>query len=348
MMTPISNKKLPIFIVTIGVILVIAVAWFIYDEAIHKQWRLFRNDVPEGFTLSNGRLEAEEIDISTKYAGRVAEVLFREGDFVDANEIVARMDTKSLQAQLKQAEARVEQTKKERDQAIAIVQQRESECSLAEKELRRSLKIYKEDPGAISEEKIDRDRSRVQTAKAVCAAAEAQLATSEAVINAAIAETERIQVDIEDGILRAPRRVRIQYRLTEPGEVLATGGKIYTTIDLSDVYMTLFLPETTVGRISIGAEARIIFDAAPEYVAPAKVSFVDAKSQFTPKTVETRTEREKLMFRIKVKIDPELLRKYEPVVKTGLPGIAYVRLNQDIEWPTHLQPKLPKQRTNTP
>ena len=341
-----NNKKLPIFIIIIVIIIAGGIVWFFYGEVIQKQWRLFRNDVPEGFALSNGRLEAEEIDISTKYPGRVAEVLFHEGDFVDANEVVARMDTKTLQAQLKQAEAKVEQAKRERDQAIAVVQQRESELALAEKELNRSFKIYKEDPGAVSVEKVDRERSRVQTANAAHAAAEAQLATSEAIINAAIAETERLKVDIEDGVLRAPRRVRVQYRLAEPGEVLGAGGKIYTTIDLTDVYMTLFFPETIVGRIAIGAQARIIFDAAPELVIPAKVSFVDAKSQFTPKTVETRTEREKLMFRTKVKIDPELLKKYEPIVKTGLPGVAYVRLNPDIEWPVHLQPKLPKQRAN--
>lgn len=343
-----NNKKLPTIVIIFGIIVVFAVVWFFYGEAIHHQWRLFRNDVPEGFALSNGRLEAEEIDISTKFAGRVDEVLFREGDFIDANEIVARMDTKTLQAQLKQAEAKVEQAKRERDQAQAIVQVRESEYSLAKKELNRSLKIYKGDPGAISVEEIDRDRSRVQTAKAALAAAEAQVATSEAIINAAIAETERLNVDIEDGVLHSHRRVRIQYRLAEPGEVLPAGGKVYTTIDLSDVYMTLFFPETIVGRIAIDAEARIIFDAAPELVIPANVSFVDAKSQFTPKSVETRTEREKLMFRTKVQIDPELLKKYEPIVKTGLPGIAYIRLNPDFEWPPHLQPILPKQRTITP
>lgn len=347
-MHSVKKKKLTIILSIVGVVAVIANIWFFYGETISEQWRVFRNNVPEGFALSNGRLEAEEIDISTKYAGRVDDVLFQEGDFIDANEIVARMDTKTLQAQLRQAQAKVEQAKKERDQAIAIKRLRESECALAEKEFSRSINIYKQDPGAISEEKIDRDQTRVQTAKATCAVAEAQLATSEAIIDAAIAEADRLEVEVQDGILRVPRRVRIQYRLAEPGEVLAAGGNIYTTIDLSDVYMTLFFPETTAGQIAIGAEARIIFDAAPELVIPAKVSFVDAKSQFTPKTVETRTEREKLMFRVKARIDPKLLRKYEPIVKTGLPGIVYIRLDQDAKWPHNLQPRLPKPRTNAP
>ncbi len=131
------------------------------------------------------------------------------------------------------------------------------------------------------------------------------------------------------------------YRLAEPGEVIGIGGKVLTLLDLSDVYMVIFLPETVVGRIALGAEARIILDAASEYVIPAEVSFVASRAQFTPKQVETRSAREKLSFRVKLQISPELLARYEPLVKAGVPGIAYVRLDQDVEWPEHLLPRLP-------
>jgi HlyD family secretion protein len=142
-------------------------------------------------------------------------------------------------------------------------------------------------------------------------------------------------------MLKSPIRGRVLYRLAEPGEVLAAGGKVLTVLDLSDVYMTIFLPTGLAGRIAIAAEARIILDAAPQYVIPATVSFVAPRSQFTPKEVETKTEREKLMFRVKVKIDPELLQKYLEKVKTGLPGVAYVRLDAGTPWPQHLNIKLP-------
>ena len=92
------------------------------------------------------------------------------------------------------------------------------------------------------------------------------------------------------------------------------------------------------GRIRrVGSEARIVLDAVPDYVVPAKVSFVAAEAQFTPKSVETRSEREKLMFRVRIRIDPQLLRDYRNQVKTGLPGEAYVRLDESIEWPDFLQ-----------
>ena len=113
-------------------------------------------------------------------------------------------------------------------------------------------------------------------------------------------------------------------------------------MDLSDVYMTFFLPETVAGRVALGSEARIILDAAPQYVIPATVSFVASTAQFTPKTVETVSERQKLMFRIKVQIAPQLLQKHLQQVKTGLPGVAWVKLDAQQPWPAALQTQLPE------
>jgi len=101
--------------------------------------------------------------------------------------------------------------------------------------------------------------------------------------------------------------------------------------------MTFFLPERQAGRVAMGSEVRLVIDAAPQYVIPAKVTYVASVAQFTPKTVETESEREKLMFRVKARIDPKLLRKHMEQVKTGLPGIAYLKLDADAEWPAHLQ-----------
>ena len=98
----------------------------------------------------------------------------------------------------------------------------------------------------------------------------------------------------------------MQYRVAQPGEVLGAGGKVLNIVDLADVYMTFFLPEQAAGRVALGQDVRIILDAAPQYVIPAAVSFVASTAQFTPKTVETASERQKLMFRVKAQISPEL------------------------------------------
>lgn len=296
-------------------------------------WFLLRSQPLIGFVSGNGRLEAQEIDIATKFQGRVAEVLVDEGDAVRAGEVLARMDTKSLQAQLREAQARVIEARAERTHAAAVVRQRDSECRLAQKQLERSMRIHEREPGAISADRLDRDRAAVETAQALCRAAEADLATTEAAIQAKVAETERLQADIKEGALLAPRGGRVLYRLAEPGEVLPAGGKILTIIDLSDVYMDIFLSTGEAGKIRIGADARILLDALPDRPIPARVSFVAPKAQFTPKEVETRTQREKLVFRVKIQVrDGE-----DPVFKPGMPGLAFIRTDEYARWPDDLR-----------
>lgn len=296
--------------------------------------------LPSGIAMSNGRIEATEIDIATKLPGRIKEVLAQEGDFVEAGQVIGRMDTQTLEAELRQAQAQARQARNAINTADAIVSQRESELAFAEKELRRSEDLVAR--GFVSPQKLDGDRMHMLTAKAALVASSSQVIEARSALEAATAATERVRSDIEDSTLKAARAGRVQYRLAEPGEVLPAGGKVVTTLDVSDVYMTLFLPETLVGRVAIGAQARIVLDAAPQYVIPAQVSYVASEAQFTPKTVETASERQKLAFRVKVQIDPELLRKYRAQVKTGLPGIAYVRFDSHTDWPPALQPRLPQ------
>jgi HlyD family secretion protein len=318
-----------------------ALAALLVAGAAIVAWRQFKApELPPGFAMGNGRIEATEIDIATKLPGRIKEVLAKEGDTVQAGQVVARMDTQTLEAEMRQAEAQVRQAHDAKATATAVVAQRASELTFAENELRRSEQLAAK--GFISAEKVDSDRTKALTAKAVLTATRSQLTQAQSAIEAAVATTERVKADIEDSALKAPRGGRVQYRLAEPGEVLPAGGKLLSLLDLTDVYMTLFLPETLVGRVAIGAQARIVLDAASQYVIPATVSYVAPEAQFTPKTVETTTERQKLAFRVKTQIDPELLKKYEPQVKTGLPGVAYVRLDAKAEWPVKLQVKLPQ------
>ncbi|MGD9883186.1 MAG: HlyD family secretion protein [Reyranella sp.] len=149
------------------------------------------------------------------------------------------------------------------------------------------------------------------------------------------------RADIDDSALKAPRDGRVQYRVAQPGEVLAAGGRVLNMVDLFDVYMTFFLPTEAAGRIAIGSEVRLVLDTAPQFVFPARVTFVADVAQFTPKSVETAIERLKLMFRIKANVDPALLNRHLDQVKTGLPGVAYVRTDPKADWPANLTVKLP-------
>jgi len=375
---------------------VIAIAIGIAIAAFYLWQKLKPAGLPAAFVTGNGRIEGTEVDIATKFAGRVKEIRVREGDFVEQGQVVAVMDTQSQQADLEQLQAKVKQAqnasataeavasqklqgkaaaaalvaqrRQAKTTALAVVKQSESEVTFAEGELKRSEELVAKK--FITEQRLDSDRNRLQTAKASLEAAKSKVAEAQAAIeaaqsqmaeadaaikasesqvleskssiDAAIAGTNKIATDIDDSTLKASIGGRVQYRTAEPGEVLAAGGKLLTILDVSDVYMTFFLPENIAGRVAMGTEARLVLDAAPQYVIPALVSYVDSTAQFTPKTVETTTERQKLVFRIKARIDPNLLMKYKTQVKTGLPGVAYVRLDNTSDWPANLQVKLPQ------
>ncbi|MDX6750460.1 HlyD family efflux transporter periplasmic adaptor subunit [Geminicoccaceae bacterium 1502E] len=304
-------------------------------------WRSFAGPaLLEGFAVSNGRIEAERVDVATRYAGRVADVLVEEGDWVDRGQLVARMDTLELEAQLREAEAATAGAREQLARATAEIAQRQSELAYAVQEHERARMLFQK--GHLAKEVLDQRTSTRRAAEAGLDAAKAGAASATASIEAAVARGERIRVMIEDSALKAPRAGRVEYRLAQPGEVLPGGGKVLSLLDLTDVYMTLFLPTREAGRLAIGAEARIVLDAAPDYVIPAKVSFVASDAQFTPRHVETAQERSKLVFRVKVQIARPLLERYAPLVKTGLPGIAHVRIVPEAVWPDSLQPRLPQ------
>lgn len=349
-------KKLSVIVLLAAAIA--AGAWF------------FLRPVPEGTELveGNGRIEATEIDVATKIAGRVQEILVNEGDFVAAGQVVARIQSESVEAQLVEAEAQHRQAqtavtsaeaavaarRSDKLAAEAVVLQRQAEWTAAKQRLDRTERLTKQ--GSLPPQTLDDDRASTSSAEAAVSAARAQVTAAEAAIQAATAQVQgavstveaaaatiaRIKSDLNDCALRAPRNGRVQYRVTQVGEVLGVGGKVLNVVDLEDVYMTFFLPERAVGRVALGSDVRLVLDAVPDYVFPAKVSYVSSVAQFTPKTVETASERQKLMFRVKAQIDQALLQKHLKQVKTGVPGVAWLKLDAKAEWPVRLEVKVPQ------
>jgi HlyD family secretion protein len=295
--------------------------------------------LPAGLASANGRVEVERVDVATKLAGRVAEIRVREGDDVDKGDIVARMDTAELDAALLAARALVRRAAEGIGKAEAEVAIREAEHALAEVEFHRATELSRR--AAAPPADVDRRRAENAVAGAMILSAKAAVRDARAAMEVAEAQAAQIQATITDMELRAPVSGRVEYRLAQPGEVLAAGGRIATILDLSEVSMTIFLPTSQVGRVALGSEARIVLDAAPSYVVPATVSFVATEAQFTPRSVETASEREKLMYRVKLAIDPGLIEAYREYVKAGLTGNAYVKVARDAAWPEELTPRLP-------
>ena len=294
-------------------------------------WKSLQDRLPEGLSMGNGRLEATEVQIASKIPGRLAEVRVNEGDKVLQGQLLARMDTRTLEAQRNQAEAEVLRARENLSAAEANVQLRQSELLLAHQELRRSQELFKR--GFASQQIIDQQQARLNTGNAAVLAAQAQVAAVKAAIGAAQAQVAQLTSEIDDSSLRAPIDGIIQLRLAEPGEVLGAGGRVLLLIDPNDQYMNLYLPASVTGRLTVGDESRILLDALPNQPLPAKISFVAAKSQFTPKEVETRDERQKLVFRVKVRLtQPAAV----PQAKPGMPGAGYVR-TAPVDWPANLQ-----------
>lgn len=290
--------------------------------------------LPAGFASGNGRLEATEVDVATKIAGRLAELGPREGDWVESGSVVGRLDADDLRAQLRAAEAQVVQAQKAVDETRAGVRKSKADATLAGKTLKRSEELVGR--GFISRNKLDSDQTGMEGAMAGMAQASSRVAEAEAAVATAQARVDSLRATLNDTSLKAPISGRVLYRLAEAGEVLAAGGKALTLVDLSDMYMTVYLPTDKAGQVALGAEARIVLDALAEQAIPATVSFVAPKAQFTPREVETRSEREKLMFRIKLRADPAWLAAHRDLTKGGMPGVAYVRLDANAAWPATL------------
>lgn len=322
---------------------------------------------PTGFVSSNGRIEVTEVFVATRLPGRLKSLYVDEGVVVRSGQILAEVEVESLLAQRSEALARVQQAIEAKATSEAqvllkrgelaavqsLVRQRESELLTAQRRYRRSQELYEQ--GFISGQGIDYEGAQVEVFSAQVAAARSQMLASEAAISVALSQVQgaaanvsaaraalkRIESDISDGSLRAPRDGRIQYLVARAGEVLGAGGKVMSLIDLSEVYMTFFLPEAFAGQVALGGEARLILDAAPKIVIPARISFVSSVAQFTPKTIETASEREKFMFRVRAQIDKSLLVNFQENVKGGLPGVAWVRIDDRQVWPEELAVRLP-------
>jgi HlyD family secretion protein len=305
----------------------------------YSWWRHAHTGLPPGFASGNGRLEADEIAIDTKFAGRIAKLFVDEGDMVSAGEVVAAMDTQDIAASLKKSQALAAAAQHALDEAKANLTQQQTQVTFAKQELDRTSALVPK--GFATIEQLDQRRQQLAAATAGLDAANQRVRAAEHSLDAAGRDVEFYRVNILDNTLLAPREGRIEYRVANVGEVLPAGGKVFTMLDTSYVYMDIYLATAEAGRIRLGSDARIVLDAYPDHVIPVKVVYIAGQAQFTPKTVETKDEREKLMFRVRVRIDPERLHGRAELVRSGLPGMAYVRIDPNAAWPPQLQPSPP-------
>ncbi len=329
-------------------LLLAAVAGGLYG---YQAWKAAQFTLPVGIASGNGRVEAKQVDIAARESLRVKEIMVKEGDLVEKGQVVVRMDTSTLESQINEAKANFAASEERVAAASSAVIRQKSLAANAKTEEKRLAELLKTE--SASEAEYDRAKTAAEASEAAVAEAAATLRSAQQQVNVAQANIETIQTRIDDATLKAPVRGRVLYKLSENGEVLAAGAKALTLVNLEDVYMEIFLPGPIASKLKVGSEARLTADHTPDRCVAGVVSFVSPEAQFTPKQVETKSERDKLMFRIKIQVPEELVTAYIERVKTGVRGVGYVRYDEKVQWPgflgapVGLPPNLPPPETNS-
>jgi HlyD family secretion protein len=295
--------------------------------------------LPAGIVKATGRTEATEFDIASKYAGKLSDLSVDEGTVVKKGDVIGRIASPELEAQLRSTQTDLQTAKHALAKAEAGISPGQAAMELAKLELERGQELVKS--GSITKQLLEQRKRKYESASETVTAMIAERDRARASIDASAAKIEQIQSTILDLTLVSPRNGVVQNLWAQKGEAIAAGEPIATIIDLTDVYTVIFLPAAYAGKLGVGDEARVILDVLPDYVIPAKVSFVASASQYTPKFFETDDERARLMFRVQLRLDPLEVERYYGKVKFGLDGWGFVRTNAEVRWPDELEVRLP-------
>ena len=308
--------------------------------------RLRGQTLPDGIDKAEGRIEATQVDVSSKYPGQLAEISVEEGTRVAIGQVIGRVSSPEFEAQLRAAQSDLQAAQDGLAGAESEIASRRSALQFAKSDFERGQALMKS--GFITKQSFEERQRNYELAEAAVQNMTGRRDQAQSAIKFAEAKVQQIESMIHDLTLVSPRNGEVQFQLARKGETVAAGEPIVTIRDFTDLYMVIFLKAADAGRLGIGDDARVILDAVPDYVIPAEVSFVASDAQFTPKTVETEAEREKLMFRIQLRVDRQVLQRYYGRVETGLPGSGFVRTKPDAKWPAQMEVKLPPEPASPP
>ena len=318
-------------IIAVAVALAAAGGWYYWQQ---QQ----KGKLPDYISQSNGRLELNRIDVSSLYAGRVKKMLVDEGSEVKAGDVLAQLSSETSSSKLEAAKSqkkRAEETVSRADAEITSYQQQQK---VAQMELNNAQSLRSD--SLISDSELTKRRAARDAASAALQAARAAKAEAQAAVSTAQAQINEVSSVNNDMDIRSPIAGRVEYKIAEVGNVIGAGNKVISLLDPTDVYMNVFLPTEAMSRLKVGDDARIKLDGI-DAVFPAKIKFIAADAQFTPKSVETTTERAKLMFKVKLQVPVDTALKYNRLLKGGLAGNGYVNTDNQKKWPSELDVKLP-------
>jgi HlyD family secretion protein len=305
-----------------------------------------------GIYESNGRTELKRIDVAALYGGRVEEYLVREGDTVAKGQVIARLkdtQTKGKVENFRAALAASQSALKASGEQLARIDSEiralGEKVRLAKIELENARKLRRDN--LIGQTELERRISAFNqyTANLDTAKSSLQEAKWNVQRNSHLVEQYTAQLDMavdadRDMVIKSPIDGYVEYTLADPGNVVASGGRIAALLDPLDLTLDLFVPSQKAANLRIGDDARIVIDGL-DAVIPATISFIATDAQFTPKFVETAEERAKLMFKVTLRISPDLLRDHKRAFNGGMPALGYVRFDPKASWPAFLSVRIP-------
>lgn len=295
-----------------------------------------------GAITASGTIEAVEINVSSKASGQLLEVLVEEGDEVEPGRVLAVVDHAAWDIQLRQAEAGAELARaqlrllrsgarrEDIEQAEAALRQAEASLDLARADAHRMSELAAK--GAVTPKQREDAEARLTVAEAQRKAAlEAlsklrrlarpeEIQAAEARLAQAEAGVDLLRKTIADCTIAAPTKGTVTHKAAEAGEIVAAGATIVTLTRLDPVFVMIYLPERDVGRVRLGDAAEVRIDAFPGRPFPGRVTYISPQAEFTPKNVQTKDDRVKLVFGVKIEI-----ANPQGWLKPGLPADAVIR-----------------------
>lgn len=318
--------------------------------------RLTKSTAPSGTLFVSGRIDGDTVDISSKRAGKIVEITVREGDSVEAGQLLVRISSPQDEAQVEAQKARVIDAERSLEEAQAAAPARvalaeanlaasradlvrwQAELQQAQLDANRYPPLVK--TGAAAEQLLDQQLTRVKIAEASTeasskqvSAAEAsleqakaqmqQIATAKAKLASSRAELRNFQANVTDLTITAPITGTILTRSAEPGRVIAAGQTILTMVDLHQLYLRGFVPEGNVGLVKVGQQAQVYLDSNPKEAVPAEVIRIDPQVMFTPENTYFQDDRVKQVMGVKLG-----LKGAFGYAKPGMPGDGRIEVGK--------------------
>jgi len=304
------------------------------------------SDEAKNIISASGTIEAVEVNVASKVSGQLLELTVREGTRVKPGDALASVDHATLDIQLRQAEAGVQLAEaqlallvkgarvEDIRQAEAAVEQAEASFKVAEDDAKRMRELAK--TGSITPKTRDDSEARLTVATAQrSAAAEAlskvrrlarpeEIRAAEARLAQAQAAADLLRKTIADCTITAPAGGIVTHKAVEAGELVTPGATVVTLVDLDSVYVMIYVSEKELGRVKLGDAAEVKIDAFPDKAFVGKITYISPEAEFTPKNVQTKEDRVKLVFGVKVEIENR-----EGLLKPGLPADAIIKVGPE-------------------